>query len=288
MTRKFAAWTALYLLAFSASAFAGESNVPRSGLFIGLGGGYDVGAFEQYLSGNAVSDVYDGSTLVASGAAGGPTTRFRGSGSAFGPEVQLGYYSDFPNSDWLWDVKFTYQYPGMTIDDDHESLPQTGSFTAVDGTTTPFTGHVAIGSNQITINHELILAPYIGRFFKNSYVYLGAGPALFGTKSNLNNAVGYAEINGETVDVTGAPASFSSSKWVWGGAVQLGMAYYLTSRWFLDFNYTLALSASYKTAYSAKFSSSNNGLTTSGTAFINAKQTLTSQSLMVSINRVFH
>jgi hypothetical protein len=60
--------------------------------------------------------------------------------------------------------------------------------------------------------------PFIGHAFRNSYVYFGAGPALFDTPSRISNAIGLAEINRKNLDLTGPPASFSSSKWVWGGA----------------------------------------------------------------------
>jgi len=92
----------------------------------------------------------------------------------------------------------------------------------------------------------MLLMPFIGRSFGNSYVYFGAGPALFGTHSKIINAIGFADIHGFELDVTGAAVSFSSSDWVWGGGGQIGLGYYLSPSWFLDLNYTFAMSASYK------------------------------------------
>jgi hypothetical protein len=62
------------------------------------------------------------------------------------------------------------------------------------------------------INHEMALMPFIGRSFGNSHLYLGAGPALFGTQSKIIDATGFAEIHGTDLDVTGAPVNLSSSK----------------------------------------------------------------------------
>jgi hypothetical protein len=66
-----------------------------------------------------------------------------------------------------------------------------------------------------------------------------------------------------------------------------GRDYYLSPTWFLDLNYTFALSASYKTKYSSPFTNSNGVPTSVGTAYINASQQFTSQSVGVSLNRVF-
>lgn len=59
-------------------------------------------------------------------------------------------------------------------------------------------------------------------------VYLGAGPALFGTQARIVYAIGFAEIHGSDLDVTGAAVNFSSSEWVWGAAAQVGMTYFLS------------------------------------------------------------
>ncbi len=205
------------------------------------------------------------------------------------PDAQLGYFEKFGDGTWLAGLKFSYKYPNLTSSDNHISIPQAGSFTTTVGTpmTIPFTGFVPIRSSQIEIKHQLALMPYLGRSFGNFSVYAGGGPALFGTKSKIIDAVGYAVIGGNTVDVTGAPVSFSSNDWVWGGAAQIGVDYYLNPTWFLDLNYTFARSAEYKIKYSSSFSNTNGPLTSEGTANIFAHQQLTSQSVGISLNRTF-
>lgn len=176
-----------------------------------------------------------------------------------------------------------------------DNIPQSGSFTTsaapllgLPPITTDFDGNVVIKSSQTTIKQQLALMPFIGRAFQNSYVYFGAGPALFDTQSRVNSAIGYADIDGDTLDVTGAAASFSSSEWVWGGAAQIGMNYFLGPSWFVDVNYTFAMSASFDEDYVAPFSNTSSaGLTTRGVAHLDTSQRVTSQAVTVSINKVF-
>ena len=114
-----------------------------------------------------------------------------------------------------------------------------------------------------------------------------AGPALFKTQSHIHNAIGFADINGVHQDLTGAPADFSSSEWVWGGAAQIGMNYFLSPSWFVDVNYTFAMSASFDINYSDRFSNPSDGTTTTGLAHLDTSQRVTSQAFSVSINKVF-
>jgi hypothetical protein len=182
------------------------------------------------IGGTATSQFYSGSTLAASGEAGGPPVAFHDTESNLAPEGQLGYFSRFKDSPWLWGAKFSYSYLATDLATKGDILPQSGTFTTTgaDPTTTPFTGNVVLGSSETSIDQQMALMPFIGRSFKNSTVYLGAGPALFKTQSHIHNAIGFADINGVHQDLTGAPADFSSSEWVWGGAAQIGMNYFLS------------------------------------------------------------
>jgi opacity protein-like surface antigen len=150
-----------------------------------------------------------------------------------------------------------------------------------------FTGNVVIGSYRTRIDHEIAFMPFIGRAFARSYVYLGAGPALFATQTKIDNAIGFADVNGIHADVTGTPDNFASSQWVWGGAAQIGLAYYLDHGWFLDLNYTYARTGKFTSNFSAPFSSSSAGYQSVGTLFVSPSQRVTDQSFSVSINRGF-
>jgi hypothetical protein len=127
----------------------------------------------------------------------------------------------------------------------------------------------------------------IGRSFANSNIYIGAGPVLFGTDTDINGATGFAALDGAHFDITGMPTNFSSSDWMWGGAAQIGMTYYLDASWFLDFNYTFAMTREYSTDYSAPFASAADGYTDTGTLFVTTRQRVTSQAFAISINKQF-
>jgi hypothetical protein len=101
----------------------------------------------------------------------------------------------------------------LASDDHNISIPQEGALTTTVGrrVTIPFTGFVPIRNSQIKIKSQFALMPYVGRSFGNLYIYAGGGLALFDTSAKIVDATGFAVIGGATANMTGAPASFSSS-----------------------------------------------------------------------------
>jgi hypothetical protein len=295
MLKKSVVCAALCLLTFSTSAAAADlrppplaPSAPRGFFFIGLGGSYNSLKSDQELYSAGVSNVYAGDgTLVAFGQAGGPANPFSDTKSTFAPEAQAGFFSPFGNSTWLWGAKFRYKYLGTTSTSSLVDAPQTGSFTntVAAPANTSFTGNVVIQQSQMRVDHELVFFGFLGQSFGNTSVYLGAGPALFGTKSFVNHAIGYADINGTHVSISGAPAYYSSSNWVWGAAMQVGMTYWLAPSWFLDFNYTYAFSKRYTNNYSSPFASMTQGYTDTGTLYVSTSTRVTTQAFAVSINK---
>jgi hypothetical protein len=287
--------TALCLLAFSAPTIAADFpvkasipyEVPRFGFFIGLGGSYNSVRLDRDLFAVGISSAFVGPTLVGAGFAQGPANPFHDTLSTFAPELQAGYLGAIAASSWLWGVKFRYKYLETTSTERGLIVPQNGTFitAGVPPTTGPLAGNVLIDSAQTGIKHELALLALLGHSFANSNVYLGAGPALFSTTTSLYRAVGFANINGLPTDMTGAPVSFSSSKWVWGTAAQVGVTYLLAPTWFLDFNYTFAISKKFDTNFGAPFVSTAGGLTYVGNAYITTSQRVTTQAFAVSINK---
>jgi hypothetical protein len=275
----------LCLLIFPLSARAEEPMVQWSSWFVGLGGSFNTVNFDQDMFASGVGNVYQGGTLVAVGGAGGPAGPRQGNELTLAPEVQLGYLAHFAASNWLWGAKFLYQYPAATATT-RDIDPQVGALTTVSGPDS-FTGNVVIGSYRTRLDHEFAFMPFVGHSFARSYVYLGAGPALFATQTKVDNAIGFADVNGIHADATGAPLNFASSQWVWGGAAQIGLAYYLDHGWFLDLNYTYARTGKFTSNFSAPFSSSSAGYQTVGTLFVSPSQRVTDQSVSVSINRGF-
>lgn len=275
----------LSLLSLPLSAQAEEPLVPRAGWFAGLGGSLNGVDFDQDLFAAGIGAVYVGSTLVAAGGAGGPAASRQHTEWALAPEAQLGYFAHFEASDWLWGGKVVYRYVNASARTS-DIAPQTGELKTISGPDT-FTGNVVIGAYRSKLEHLFAFMPFIGHSFARSTVYLGAGPALLGTQTNVDNAVGFADVNGLHGDATGAPANYSSSQWVWGLAAQIGLTYFLDQDWFFDVNYTYTRSENFKSHFSSPFQGQTPPYSDVGILFVDPSERLTDQSLSVSINRRF-
>lgn len=85
--------------------------------------------------------------------------------------------------------------------------------------------------------------------------------------------------------------TYSSSKWMWGGAAEIGMAYYISSTWLIDFSYNYAITGRYKNNATTPFSSSSSVLgdviTAAGTISTLTTQQVVAQGVKISVNKVF-
>jgi opacity protein-like surface antigen len=98
------------------------------------------------------------------------------------------------------------------------------------------------------MDHQMMLVPFVGRSFKNGFVYAGAGPSLSHVGASLNDVVGFASLPGappplssaSVVDISGRPQSDSQSEWALGIAASVGFTYFITPSWFLDINYSFS------------------------------------------------
>ena len=268
-----------------------ESGVPRSAFFLGLGGSYNTSNFgTQNVYAVGTSDVFQAGVLTSSGSAAGPANVFIGSESNFAFSLQGGYFQKFAGSNYLWGAKFSYSYLGGTASVRNALLPQAGSFTPTGSVTpVPFTGNAVVGSYQTSIIQQIAFVPFLGRAFERSFVYLGAGPTLSQVRTNLNGLVGFADINGATTDVSGAPIDFSSTNWVWGGAGMIGATYFFDPTWFLDVSYTVAVTGNQTAYFSGPFTNPNatSGSTTVGTMVGNSTGKVVTQGVTVTINKIF-
>ena len=277
-------------LGFASPALA-QSNVPDHGFYIGAGGtvsNVDFGKQDVYAVGT--SDTFNpAGVLVATGSAWGPATLSMDDEFTFSPSVQGGYFQKFANSEWLWGAKFNYNYLGTTSALKNALLPQAGAFTYTgDPTPVPFTGNAVVRSYETTITHQMALIPYVGHAFENSYLYAGAGPTLSRTRTDLNGLVGFADINGNRQDISGAPQNFSESQWVYGGAATIGGTYFLSPKWFLDFSYTYAKTESKTNNYASTFvNPGSDGTVTQGTLVGTSKADVTTQGLTLTANWLF-
>jgi hypothetical protein len=262
------------------------SLVPNSAFFAGIGGSFNsINFSNQNIFAQGVSNIYLNGTQVAFGAAGGPTDPTLATRSGLSPTVQGGYFQHFAASDWLWGAKFTYSYLGASSTDQNVIVPQVGSFTSA--TPDTFTGNVVVRSYQVAVNHQMTFIPFIGRSFERSLVYFGVGPSLTQTRSRLNGVIGFAAINGQHLNITGAPSDFSSVQWLWGGAATIGATYFLDRNWFVDMNYTYGMTENRTTAFSGPFASATDGYTDTGILSGNYSGRIITQSVALSINRAF-
>ncbi len=184
--------------------------------------------------------------------------------NTFSPSAQAGFFKRFPRSNWLWGGKLSYSYLNSTSTVQNALLPQAGSTTATGSTTSvPFTGNAVIRSYETSIKGQAVFTPFIGRAFSKGFVYLGAGPALSRTRTNLNGVIGFANVTGVPSDISGLPQSFSHSGWVLGGAAVIGATYFLDPSWFVDVRYMYAMTGKPTINYPATFTNPNgvNGTT---------------------------
>jgi len=263
-----------------------QSLVPDSGVLLGAGASYNrVGFDDQSIYATGLSNVYENGVLVANGAATGGTGVGVDSDDTVAPLVQLGYFQHFPESDWLWGAKFSYAYLGASSSADNLLVPQSGAFNSSNGAS--FAGNLYVRSYEVQIEHQLALLPFIGRSFEKGFIYAGGGPTLSYVTSGMNGVIGFADINGVHQDITGRPTNFSSSEWVFGGAATVGATYFLSRDWFIDVNYTYAVTRKTSERFAATFDNPSRGYTYTGVGFGTYAGSTETQSIGISINRVF-
>jgi opacity protein-like surface antigen len=241
---------------------------------------------DQHVYAIGTSDVFTDGIQTASGSAQGPTRIPMRSRFAFAPSFQGGYFQRFGASEWLWGAKLAYNYLGSTSTNTNSIIPQFGSYTTiVNPNPVGFSGPAYVREAKTSVVHEIDFIPFLGRAFGQSYVYAGGGPTLSQTRTQLNGLVGFAFVNGAIVDQSGVPQDFSSSSWLLGGAATIGVTYFLTPSWFIDLNYTYALTQGHTASFASPFIDQSS--TSVGTLVGNSAWTAQTQRLALTINKAF-
>ena len=205
---------------------------------------------------------------------------------AFAPSFQGGYFQRFGVSDWLWGAKLSYNYLGATSTNTNSIIPQFGTYTTIaNPTPVPFSGPAYVRAAQTSLLQEIDLIPFLGHAFGPSYVYAGGGPTLSQTRTRLNGLVGFALVDGGIVDQSGAPQDFSSSSWLVGGAAVVGVTYFLTPTWFVDLNYSYALTEGHTANFASPFVDQSS--TSVGTLVGNSAWRAETQRVGLTINKAF-
>jgi hypothetical protein len=286
-------YVGLCALAMSSITCAGEmgaaSSLPDGNFFLGIGGSYASAELnKQTIYGKGINNAFTGSTLSSSGSAAGTSIPFYDNEKLFAPHAQLGYLRHFKNSTNFWGAKFTYDYLNAHFAHNDMTIPQAGSnYRYTSQSTEDFIGNYVIESTQTSVNHQLLLLAFIGHSFDHCKAYFGVGPALFGMNSKIYRLVGHADYYVHGMDISGAPVNLSKTMWEWGGAGQLGVTYSLNPSWFLDINYTYALTARNTVKYISPFTNVIAGQNTVGTSYINPSQQIAVQAFSISINKLF-
>ena len=269
---------------------AQAQTLPAQAFYLGLGGAYadaDFGRQDVFAVGT--SDVYEGGTLVATGTAAGPARFSMPDASGLAPALQGGYFRQAPGGDWVWGTKLSYAYLDASASLRDVRMPQAGEFTTVaTGEVTPFTGNAVAQSYETGVTHQFALMPFAGRTFERGFFYLGAGPTLSRVETEIGGLVGFADIDGVRQDISGPPQDFSSSDWVWGGAVTVGVTYFVSEQLFLDLSYAYGRTRTYEGDYSSSFvNPAADGRTTEGTLVGSSSRRLETQVVAFTLNWAF-
>ncbi len=271
---------------------APDSLVPQSAFFAGVGGGWDsvnFGNQNVYGKGTSFTPPTGGHITPQIGSAAGSTGLDLDTQTALAPTVQAGYFQHFSGTPWMWGGKFSYSYLGIGSARSGLLIPQSGGFTQ-DGQFTPFVGNYLVQSYRQTIVQQISFVPFLGRSFERSYLYLGAGPTAAQTKTSIESITGFEAVVPFPTSPTGIGqgSNYSTSQWLWGGIAMVGATYFFDRTWFLDVNYSYAMTGTKSSNWGGPWSDMTlTGATRTGTNMGISSGSVSTQATTVSINAAF-
>ncbi|MFT4058716.1 MAG: hypothetical protein QM652_04115 [Legionella sp.] len=269
--------SSMSLFSFCSSLNAGAMGTVeptlKTGFFLGAGGSYN--SIRYNATGEGILNVIDGPPPL--GIFSAQTGSYAISKPAFSPEVQTGYFQRLNQSNWLLGIEFLYQYSRIK-----KTSYNRGTRLNLINAAANTSDVLQSNGLQLKVNDELILPVFIGRFFKQSFLYLGGGPSVFKTRYKA-----YSSSDTLSAYYIGDLDGFSRSRWLWGGAVQTGYAYYLSSSWFIKINYTYSVTGQNTIDKTRGFSSElNNGLN-DGSIAMRTSYRIIAHEGAISLNKVF-
>jgi hypothetical protein len=209
--------------------------------------------------------------------------------TALAPTVQAGYFQHFSGTPWMWGGKVSYSYLDIGSARNGLLIPQSGGFTQ-DGQFTPFVGNYLVQSYRQTLNQQISFVPFLGRSFERSYLYLGAGPTVAQTKTSIESITGFEAVAPFPTSPTGIGqgSNYSTSQWLWGGIAMVGATYFFDRTWFLDANYSYAMTGTKSSNWGGPWSDTTlTGVPRVGTNRGISSGSVNTQAITVSINAAF-
>ncbi len=272
--------TFLSIFAYASLSSAGsQSSAPTNqrGYYLGLGVSFNAARLNSSASANlnAVSG------FPPLGEFSGETGSYKINRQSFAPDLQLGYFQNFSDRRWLWGAELMYQYANISNLKKNNGRGTGTSITVVHPTAN-VTDAIELSPDQTKLSHQWMLPLLIGYSYTDSFIYFGVGPSLFNVQKQVRQIS-----DASSALYLGTADGFNDKKWVWGGAVQAGMAYYVNSSMFLRLNYTYAVSKKYSISHSGMFTADiNQGLNT-GTINLYSRQRVNQQDIALSMNKLF-
>ncbi len=291
--RKLSVYTMMCLSVISFSTYAAsvdtQSEMPRSGFFAGLGGSYNSVYPNQAINGSLVANYYADGALATIAENTLPSFSTPPIMTTFAPVVQIGYFKQFADSHWFWGAKLLYQY--LNLKSSNKFSDSNSFFSGVGFPGAPTQPIALLSQNaSIEINHEFIFMPLMGYSFKNNQIYFGIGPALFESKSTLSQSMEYLTFAATLQDDIVFNKA-SNKNWMWGGAFQVGVTHYFNPEWFVDLNYLYGATKTYdyndRPAFASAVTQAGVTLSNSTAYKVHTSQYITTQSFMLTVNKVF-
>ncbi len=215
-----------------------EWSFPEESIFVGIGMGTSIITYDtQYVYNLGLSKIYENDELIAIGGADGPAIpdpTFPSSMS-FAPAAQIGFYSRYKESNWIYGAKATYSFLNSYSNREVLAIPQYGK--SSDPSTNNFEG-TSFNTYSIDAGNQFTIMPFVGRKYSKGFFYAGAGLGLTQVRANVEDVVGYALLDGVETDISGEAQNFSDTRIGFGIAASAGVTYFLNDSMFLDLNYT--------------------------------------------------
>lgn len=200
---------------------ASGHQIPKcSGLYLGLGGTFSTidEDFKSFMHTNTDKSSFD---------------LYESHQNRLTPLIQVGYWSPTCTK-WLWGMELKWQDLGYKTSNEESNRGQhleNATFSSINF----FGPEVDRDFSSITkMNNQITFLGYVGESVWKGFAYVGIGPALL----NASNTIYVSSVHipngiGDHLIST----SVRDNKTAWGGTIEVGYNYYLSSTWFLNVSY---------------------------------------------------